>query len=132
MPIPLDICQNDLLNALPPEEREQIFPYLEAIDMPLGKVIYESGGKVSHVYFPTTSIVSLLYAMENGSSAEIAIIGHEGIVGISLFMGAKPRPVERWCKVRVTLIDSRDKYSKKPFFTADRCNVYYYATPKHY
>jgi len=57
--------------------------------MPLGKVIYESGGKMSHVYFPTTSIVSLLYAMENGSSAEIAIIGHEGIVGISLFMGGE-------------------------------------------
>jgi CRP-like cAMP-binding protein len=89
MPTILGICQNDLLNALPPEERERIFPHLEEVDMPLGKVIYESGGKMSHVYFPTTSIVSLLYAMENGSSAEIAIIGHEGIVGISLFMGGE-------------------------------------------
>ena len=69
MPNSLDVRQNDLLNALPLEEREHIFPHLEAVAMPLGKVIYESGIKMSHVYFPTTSIVSLLYSMEDGSSA---------------------------------------------------------------
>jgi CRP-like cAMP-binding protein len=60
--------------------------------MPLGKVLYESGTKLSHVYFPTTSIVSLLYVMEDGASAEIAVVGHEGIVGISLFMGGESTP----------------------------------------
>ena len=60
--------------------------------MPLGKVLYESGSKLTHVYFPTTSIVSLLYVMEDGASAEIAVVGHEGIVGISLFMGGETTP----------------------------------------
>jgi CRP-like cAMP-binding protein len=89
MPNPPDACQNKLLNALPPEERARIFPYLESVDMPLGKTVYESGVLMSHVYFPTTSIISLLYSLENGSSAEISIIGHEGIVGIALFMGGE-------------------------------------------
>ena len=66
--------------------------------MPLGQVLYESGSTLSHVYFPTTAIVSLLYVMENGASAEIAVVGNEGIVGIALFMGASPRPAARWCK----------------------------------
>lgn len=60
--------------------------------MPLGQVLYESGGKLGHVYFPTTSLVSLLYVMENGASAEIAVVGHEGLVGISLFMGGESTP----------------------------------------
>ncbi len=64
-------------------------PDLESVDMQLGQVLYESGGTLSHVYFPTTSIVSLLYVMENGASAEIAIVGNDGIVGISLFMGGE-------------------------------------------
>jgi len=67
-------------------------PQLEAVDMPLGKVLYESGNKLTHVYFPTTSIVSLLYVMENGASAEIAVVGNDGIVGISLFMGGESTP----------------------------------------
>lgn len=62
---------------------------LEAVEMPLGQVLYESGGTLSHVYFPTTAIVSLLYVMENGASAEIAVVGNDGIVGISLFMGGE-------------------------------------------
>jgi len=83
---------NRLLAALPDAERGRWLPQLEAVDMPLGHVLYESGSKLTHVYFPTTSIVSLLYVMENGSSAEIAVVGHEGIVGISLFMGAESTP----------------------------------------
>jgi CRP-like cAMP-binding protein len=77
---------------LPLEEQERWLPQLERIDMPLGQVLYESGTTLSHVYFPTTSIVSLLYVMENGSSAEIAVVGNEGIVGISLFMGGESTP----------------------------------------
>jgi CRP-like cAMP-binding protein len=86
---PANACQNKLLDVLSEDERKRIFPYLEDVSMPLGKVIYEPGIEMSHVYFPTTSIVSLLYVMEDGSSAEIAIIGNEGIVGISLFMGGE-------------------------------------------
>jgi len=78
-----------LLAALPDTEWQNLLPYLEWVDLPLGKVIYESGTTLSHVYFPTSAVVSLLYVMENGSSAEIAVVGNEGIVGISLFMGGE-------------------------------------------
>ncbi len=64
-------------------------PLLESVDLPLGEVLYESGSTLTHVYFPTTAIISLLYVMENGASAEIAVAGNEGIVGISLFMGGE-------------------------------------------
>jgi CRP-like cAMP-binding protein len=83
---------NQLLAALPAEEWRRWLPQLEPVEMPLGQVLYESGSTLSHVYFPTTSIVSLLYVMENGSSAEIAVVGNEGIVGISLFMGGESTP----------------------------------------
>jgi CRP-like cAMP-binding protein len=78
-----------LLSALAASEWDRWVPHLEPVDMPLGKVLYEPGGKLSHVYFPTTAIVSLLYVMENGASAEIAVVGNEGLVGISLFMGGE-------------------------------------------
>jgi CRP-like cAMP-binding protein len=77
---------------LPVSVRDRWLPHLELVEMPLGKVLYESGAILSHVYFPTTAIISLLYVMENGSSAEIAIVGHEGILGISLFMGGNSTP----------------------------------------
>ena len=76
--------QNHLLGALPPEEWDRLRPRMELRSMPLGHVLYESGDAMRHVYFPTTSIVSLLYVMEDGSSAEIAIVGNEGIVGVLL------------------------------------------------
>jgi len=84
--------QNHLLAALADAEQKRWFPELESVDMPPGQVLYESGRTLSHVYFPTTSIVSLLYVMENGASAEIAVVGNEGIVGISLFMGGESTP----------------------------------------
>ncbi|GCL61812.1 Crp/Fnr family transcriptional regulator [Pseudaquabacterium pictum] len=83
---------NQLLAALPPTEWERWLPQLERVTMPLGQVVYESGRSLSHVVFPTTAIVSLLYVMENGASAEIAVVGHEGVVGISLFMGGESTP----------------------------------------
>ncbi len=79
--------QNHLLAALPADEYARLFPHLELVFLPLGNVLYESGIQLCHAYFPTTAIVSLLYVMENGASAEIAVIGNEGVVGISLFMG---------------------------------------------
>jgi CRP-like cAMP-binding protein len=84
--------KNHLLAALPDAEWARWLPQLEQVEMPLGQVLYESGGTMSHVYFPTTAIVSLLYVMENGGSAEIAVVGHEGIVGIALFMGGESTP----------------------------------------
>jgi CRP-like cAMP-binding protein len=84
--------QNRLIAALPRAEAERGLPLLEFVDMPLGSVLYESGGTLRHVYFPTTSVVSLLYVMENGASAEIAVVGNEGIVGVSLFMGGESTP----------------------------------------
>ena len=83
---------NHLLAALPAAEWERWLPQLEQVEMPLGQVLYESGATLSHVYFPLTAIVSLLYVMENGASAEIAVVGNEGIVGISLFMGGESTP----------------------------------------
>jgi CRP-like cAMP-binding protein len=85
----LDPRSNQLLAALPDDEWARWLPNLELVDMPLGKVLYESGTRLSHVYFPITSIVSLLYVMEDGASAEIAVVGHEGLVGVSLFMGGE-------------------------------------------
>jgi len=87
-----DPRHNRLLAALPDPEWTRLFPHLEPIDMPLGKVLYESGDRLAHVFFPISSIVSLLYVMENGASAEIAVVGNEGIVGISLFMGGNSTP----------------------------------------
>ncbi len=84
-----DPRHNHLLNALPPGEFDRLSPHLELIPMKLGDVLYEPGGRLRYVYFPTTSIVSLLYVLESGASAEIAIVGNEGILGISLFMGGE-------------------------------------------
>jgi CRP-like cAMP-binding protein len=92
MAVVQDSRTNQLLAALPDEEWQRWQPRLEAVEMPLGKVICESGHTLSHVYFPTTAIVSLLYVMENGASAEIAVAGNEGLVGISLFMGGGSTP----------------------------------------
>ncbi len=89
---PADAQQNQLLAVLPEASRSHWMPSLHLVDLPLGKVLYESGGTLTHVYFPTTAIVSLLYVMEDGSSAEIAVVGNEGIVGISLFMGGASTP----------------------------------------
>jgi CRP-like cAMP-binding protein len=79
--------QNGLLAALPPEQWKYWRPQLEYVDMPLGHVLYESGDTLTHAYFPTTAIASLLYVMKNGESAEIAVVGNEGVVGVSLFLG---------------------------------------------
>jgi CRP-like cAMP-binding protein len=84
--------ENRLLSVLPKAELDRLLPHLVLVKMPLGKVVYESGDQLEHVYLPTTSIVSLLYVLEDGASAEIAIVGNEGLVGISLFMGGETTP----------------------------------------
>jgi CRP-like cAMP-binding protein len=85
----IDPNQNQLLAALPHDQRQRWLPHLEHMEMPLGQVLYEPGSTLSHVCFPTTAIVSLLYVMKNGESAEIAVVGNEGVVGVSLFMGGE-------------------------------------------
>jgi len=84
--------KNRLLAALPAPEWKHWAPFLERVEMPLGQVLYESGIALRYVYFPITAIVSLLYVMENGASAEIAVVGNEGLVGVSLFMGGESTP----------------------------------------
>jgi CRP-like cAMP-binding protein len=95
LPIPdpvLDPHQNRLLGALSSEERERIYPHLQLVPLPLGKVLYESGDLLRYVYFPTDSIVSLLYVLADGASAEISVVGNEGLIGIALFMGGETTP----------------------------------------
>ena len=92
MPDSHDPRQNHLLAALPADEYARLAQQLELIPLALGDVLYESGAPMHHVYFPTDSIVSLLYVMEDGASAEIAMVGNEGVVGISLFMGGETTP----------------------------------------
>ena len=87
-----DPRQNNILDALPAEERERLFPHLTLVEMPLGMVLYEAGEALRHIYFPTDSIVSLLYVMKDGASAEIAVVGNEGAIGVSLFMGGETTP----------------------------------------
>ncbi len=87
-----DLKKNHLLASLPDEERQRWLPQLELIELALGQVLYESGSVQPYVYFPTTAIVSLLYVTENGSSAEIAVVGFEGVVGVSLYMGGETTP----------------------------------------
>jgi CRP-like cAMP-binding protein len=84
--------QNHLLAALTATERERLYPHLQLVQMPLGKVLYESGDVMRHVYFPTDSIISLLYVLADGASAEISVVGNEGIIGVSLFMGGETTP----------------------------------------
>lgn len=83
---------NRLLNALPQLDFDRIVPHLESVQLKLGEVLYESGDQMKYAYFPTTAIISLLYVLEDGASAEIAIVGNEGILGISLFMGGQTTP----------------------------------------
>lgn len=84
--------QNHLLDALPDDVQGRLFPFLEPVSFPLGEVVYESGAALRHVYFPTDSLVSLLYVMENGSSAEISVVGNEGLIGVAVFMGGASTP----------------------------------------
>jgi CRP-like cAMP-binding protein len=81
--------QNHILDALPQPERDRLFPHLKLVALPLGEVLYESGDTLRHIYFPTDSIISLLYVLEDGASAEIAVVGNEGAIGVALFMGGE-------------------------------------------
>lgn len=116
---PHEPTTNRLLAALPPDVRERIFPLLKEIELPLGHVVYEAGQKVRYVYFPTDCIISLLYVMLDGASAEISVVGNEGIVGIAVFMGGESTPSR--CVVqsagtvfRLAATDLRKEFNNHP------------------
>ena len=90
--MPCSIERNHLLQVLPEDVQHRVFPQLELVTLPLGHVLYESGIALQHVYFPADSIVSLLYVMKDGATAEIAVVGNEGVVGVALFMGGETTP----------------------------------------
>src|SRR3984893_4400001 len=90
--IPNEPSENRLLGSLPPDEYERLLPSLQQVSFSLGEVVYEFGGHLDYVFFPTSSIVSLLYTMENGTSAEMGLTGNDGAVGIALFMGGGTMP----------------------------------------
>jgi CRP-like cAMP-binding protein len=108
-----DACRNHLLAALPKEEHARIFPHLERVQVALGDVLQESGRTMRYVYFPANCLVSLLNVMEDGSSAEIAVVGNEGVVGVSLFMGGETTPG------RSVVQSSGDAYRLKGQFLKD-------------
>ena len=87
-----DLRQNLLLAALSAAQLKRLARNMEAIEMPLGDVLYESGRHLSYVYFPTTSIISLLYVLESGASSQLAVVGNDGVIGVSLFMGGETTP----------------------------------------
>ena len=113
MPRSADLKKNSLLAALPDAEWKRWVPQLERVEMPLGQVLYEAGDTLKYMYFPITSIVSLLYVMENGASAEIAVVGNEGLVGVSLFMGGEStssravvQSAGNGCRLKATVMKS--------------------------
>lgn len=98
MPVPHSANKNRILASLPADSYAYIYRHLEQVQMPLGETLYEPGGNLRYVYFPATSIVSLLYVMEDGASAEIAAVGNEGMFGVSNFMGSETMP--NWAVVQ--------------------------------
>ena len=92
IPIAPTVLQNRLLASLPADVQQRLFPHMKLVDLPLGRVLYESGDTLPMAYFPTDCIVSLLYVMESGASAEISVVGKEGMIGIALFMGGESTP----------------------------------------
>lgn len=115
-----DPSKNKILASLLHQARERFYPGLELVKMPLGEVLYSPDKQINHVYFPTTAIVSLLNVMESGASAEIAVVGNEGIVGISLFMGGET--TSSWAVVQSEGYAYRlsGRLLKKEFFRAEK------------
>lgn len=114
--MPSHPMQNRLLGALPLRDQGRLLPHLECVELPLGKVLHEPGCRLSHAYFPTTVIASMLYEMENGASAEIAVVGSEGLIGIGLFMGGGSTTH------RVVVRNSGESYRLKANFVLDECS----------
>jgi hypothetical protein len=122
--------QNQLLAALSPAEHERLTPELALISLSLGEVLYESGDRLRHVYFPTDSIVSLLYVMEDGASAEIAVVGNEGLIGVALFMGGETTTSRAINRAPVPPTGWPASGSRMSFIATVRCRYFCCATRK--
>jgi CRP-like cAMP-binding protein len=123
--------ENHLLSVLPEAERARVAAHLVPVEMPLGQVVYESADHLDHVYFPTTSIISLLYVMEDGASAEIAIVGNEGIIGIALFMGGETTPNRAVVQSAGRAYRLERASLKRNSIALGRCSGYCCAIPRH-
>ncbi len=110
------VQRNNLLAALPPAEHERLAPHLKLVPMPLGLVLYEPGDVLRHVYFPIDCIVSLLYVMKDGASAEISVVGNEGIVGVALVLGGETTPSRAVVQSAGSAYRLRSKYLKQEFY----------------
>ncbi len=115
---PTVLQQNALLNLLPDEELERLLPHFEKVTLTLGQSLCESGQQMDHVYFPIDSIVSLLCVMEDGASTEIAVVGHEGVVGVSLFMGGETTPSRAIVQSAGTAYRLKGNLLKNEFYRA--------------
>src|SRR5712691_9844533 len=116
MPVPPTPRQNHLLAALPPAVYERLLPSLERVPMPLGEIIYTSGSALQFLYFPTTCIVSLVYVMADGASAEIALTGCEGLLGVTLFLGGQSTPSQAVVQSAGHAYRIRSKLIKHEFY----------------
>jgi CRP-like cAMP-binding protein len=128
MPAASNPRQNHLLAALPAADLERLQPHLKLVLLPLGEPLYESGIVLRHVYFPTNSIVSLLYVMADGASAEIAVVGNEGVIGVSLFMGGETTPSRAVVQSAGHAYQLRARYSRKNSLWRAPCSTCYCAT----
>jgi CRP-like cAMP-binding protein len=128
MPAAHDARQNHLLAALPATDFNRLQPHLKLVSLPLGEALYESGIVLRHVYFPTNSIVSLLYVMADGASAEIAVVGNEGVIGVSLFMGGETTPSRAVVQSAGHAYQLRARYSRKNSLWRAPCSTCYCAT----
>ena len=126
-----DPKQNRLLAALPPSDLARLLPELKPVSFPLGGVIYESGDQLRGIYFLTAGIVSLLYVMKNGSSAEIAVVGNEGLVGVALFMGGQTTPSRAIVQSTAHAFELKAEAMMKEFDAAVHCSTSCCVTPRH-
>ncbi len=125
-----DPTQNRLLAHLAATDLQRLQPDLKLVPLSLGQVLYESGVQLRHAYFPTTAIVSLLYTLADGASAEIAIIGNDGLIGVSLLMGGTARPAGQWSRAQVMPINSPGNCSRMSSIEAEQHSACCCATRK--
>jgi hypothetical protein len=124
------IQRNNLLAALPQQERERLVPHLKLVQMPLGMVLYEPGDVLRHVYFPTDCIVSLLYVMKDGASAEISVVGNDGVVGVALLLGGETTPSRAVVQSAGSAYRLRSKRLKDEFYRHGKAQLLLLATPR--
>jgi hypothetical protein len=128
---PYGPVENRLLSALPAQDYERLLPHLQPVTFPLGKVVYESGGRLDSVYFPTTAVVSLLYTMAGGAAAEMGLAGNDGVVGVALFLGGDTIPNRAVVQIAGGAVRMKAEVLQAEFARgAGHCNTPCCATPR--